>query len=129
MATEPYTISTAFSDGVLDNKLHAACVADATVSPKFSGVKTDRGADVCEIHSTSAYTAPEKTALDAIIAAHDGSVIVVTAKTTLSPPAAVCESPSAEEFPVLVTETLPTLLPYRFPTPSARGPPGATVLS
>ena len=60
---------------------------------------------------------------------HDGKVTVVTAKTTLSPPLAVSESPACEEFPVLVTETDPTFLPYRFPTPPARGPPGATVLS
>ena len=60
---------------------------------------------------------------------HDGNAIVVTATTTLSPPEAVSESPSCEELPVLVTETDPTFLPTISPTPPARGPPGATVLS
>ena len=71
MATETYTISTAFSSGVLDSRLHAECLADADVGPKFLGVMTDRDADTCDIHSTSAYTAPEKTALDAVVASHD----------------------------------------------------------
>ena len=78
----------------------------------------------------SQVTAPEQAARLCDCESHDGKVIVVAAKTTLSPPLAVSESPACEEFPVLVTEALPTcLLPYRFPTPSARGPPGATVLS
>lgn len=74
MAFESYTISADFANGIIEEKFHAECAADATINQKFEGVTVHEGDDRCDISIASALTGAEKVQLDALVAAHDGTL-------------------------------------------------------
>ena len=68
MAKEFYSIAGDFSSGVLPIQLHEEISGDGTVGSIFEGVVTE--GDVCAVRLTVSPDGSQKTALDAVIAAH-----------------------------------------------------------
>lgn len=68
----PYTIGPGgqLPNGVSEEKLHAEIKADPTVGSQLVGVSVV--GSVCNVRLLAEPTAPQKTALDSVIAAHDG---------------------------------------------------------
>ncbi len=74
-----YTVSSAFSSGVLETALHSECDGDSTITAKFDGVTihydSDDAQEFCDVLATvggDEWTAGEITAIDALVAAHGG---------------------------------------------------------
>ncbi len=82
MATETYTISTAFSNGVDPGLLHQEIDANGTITTTLLSVESID--DTCSVHFVSAISGAEKTALDALVAAHEplptNSTVITVAK-------------------------------------------------
>ena len=69
MATEQYTISTAFDDSQVDiASLHGEIDEDVNITTALVGITT--ASNICYIEFAAALSQAEKTALDSIIAAH-----------------------------------------------------------
>lgn len=66
-----YSISTEFTSGLVEAKLHAEIVAAGPYTPTFLGLTVS--GDICSVLFNTTPPGPEQTTVDAVIAAHDGT--------------------------------------------------------
>jgi hypothetical protein len=73
MATETYNLTAFLNDLASETALTAAVEADAGITTALDGVSQDEDAATVTFHFPTALAGGEKTALDALVAAHDGA--------------------------------------------------------
>lgn len=102
--TYDYTISTDFSNGINERKLHDE-IDDSSISPNCSGVNTE--GDTATVVFAQELSAGEQTTLDGLVAAHDSTPIAeVNVDTVVSDDVTSSTTSTSMQDKISITATL-----------------------